>query len=365
MTPHLQGFNYRSTDVSGWSLSYPSSPKATLNLLLKSSPDLIILNLHSVQLDDLSLSAIGALKRLTQLTLHQRRSSPAVIYTISMDFVLHISAQQTLRRLELGGQLQLLPPTTSSTSVDFPMLEDIELGCDLKLSSVNLLLRCARFPVLKRLKIWVEDLSPDIPEESDHWNQFFDVIGDATSTCFEALHFNDDGGSFLGLTLSCIPNLSRISLTTFVLVGSVSDSIRHDDIVAIIKAWPLLVDLSLTSTSSTSPEIWFSSLIDIAISLPRLRKLVFLMDSRDLPDLDDIPLGSHRLEALELELSNSVETNAISIVQSLDRLFPNLKSCSILPDEDQGYGWHEVQRIIRMLQKARQDEVLRMNLGLR
>ena len=65
--------------------------------------------------------------------------------------------------------------------------------------------------------------------------------------------------------------------------------------------------------------------------------------------IDDIPW----LEVLDLELSNPIRY----AVQSVERLLPNLKLCSISSDEDSdGY---RAQEIIRMLQR---DVVLRINL---
>ncbi len=48
---------------------------------------------------------------------------------------------------------------------------------------------------------------------------------------------------------------------------------------------------------------------------------------------------------------------------NLDRVFPNLQSCDISSDEDTD-GWCDAQEVIRMLQRARQDAVLRINLGV-
>jgi len=265
------------------------------------------------------------------------------------------------------NRLELVPSPTPSTLpnfVDFPVLEDIEFNCQLLLPSLT-----------KSLKIRLHKSYLRLFNEFDHWNQFFEVIGDVTTARFEALHVNDNGGSLVGFNPTCISKMSGVSLTTLTLVGPVFNSIRRQDIVAIVEAWPLLIELSLTPMMSCeTPEVGFSSLIDIAVGLPRLKKLLFSIDSRDLPqDVNGVPLCSHGLEDLELTFCNSStavldpdsDSDQVNVVQSVDRLFPSLKSWSISFDEDSdGSGRLDVQYIIRMLQKVRMDQVLRMNLGL-
>jgi hypothetical protein len=345
ISPRLQIFEYT---LWGGSNGPPSNPRALLNSLQKSSPDLTVLTLLLVPLDTLCFFVIGAFKRLQQLSI---QCSPRQI-PVSTDFLLRISARPTLRRLELRGSVELVPSAsyTVPNSIDFPMLEDICI--DLVWPSVNLLLRSARFPVLRRLVVKLEKESDELD-----WDQFFATIADATTACLETLDIRNFSGG--GLGASNISNMSRLSLTTFARWGL--DSIRNDDVDAIISAWPRLINLSLDSDNIDQIDVGFSSLIAVSVGLPRLRKLELVIHPFHLPDIDDVPVGSHQLENMEIQLTNGYE-QVPQIVQFVDRLFPNLKSCSVLSDE--GLDVLGSQALMQILQKARRDEIVRINLGL-
>ena len=355
MSPRLEVFSCVS-----WSHVSSTSPKTILDSLRKSSPRLHVLKLVLVALDGLSLSPVGAFEQLEELTIHQ--SPDAQIATVNVEFLQNISARQTLRHLELVGNLKIVPfptPPIFHNPVPFPALEHIELKCHLTMDSVTMLLRCATFPVLGCLVIYPDHDSLLTSDEVGHWHQFFNAIGNATTKRFHTLRV---GSIAARSTLSSLPNLSSLSLTTF--RATISSLHRHD-IVTIIDAWPLLIDLSLFKFDEP-PKIGFSILIDIAVGLPHLRNLRLSIDSHDLPNLNDIPVRLHGLDSLQLVLFNSNRRQAWDIMQFVDRLFPHLKCWAICPvesDDDDAEDWHEEQDIISKLQQARKDESIRIKSG--
>ena len=355
LCPHLRFFRwFKSKPLS------PIGPKRILDSLRKSSPDLRVLKLEAVALDSLCLLAVGALKRLEEITVKYPDGDQTA--EVDIGFLLNISARPTLRQLSLEGkQLKIVLGSTSCIvhgPIHFPALE---FDCSLTMATVIKLLRCATFPVLRNL--WMCLYAAEMPDDAFHWHQFFDVIGNVTTKCFNALQLVHLRGTLSpGCTFSFLPGLSSLSLTTFIFNAPIFNPICRYDIATIINTWPLLDVLSVSFGGSSSSKLEFSILIDIAIGLPRLKHLQLSLDCHSLPDLDDIPIRSHDLHSLHL-LIHPNPRQACNIAQIVDRLFPNLKQPLIYRNPGDSAIWGEVQDLIPILQKARKHESTRIKSG--
>lgn len=317
------------------------------------SPNLVILNLQSVLLDNRCLSALCMLTRLEEVLVLDATSEAT---PVTLDFLLDMSARHTLRRLRLCGSLKIIPSSKSSINCDpiiFSALKHIELDCDLAMAAVTSLLYHITFPVLEEFRIGLYSLV-DRSDLQQHWYQFFNTIGNATTKHLKELAFTSETEDpSLELHLFGLLKLGSFSLTLFTVHGPFL-SLGHRDMEAIIGAWPLLTTLSLPQHHEPLPKIDFSVLIAIARGLPHLKDLELSIDANVLPELSDIPLLSHGLQSFMAR--KTLIGDARLFAQSLDRLFPNMKIWYF------GEG-EEVASLLNMLHRVRRDDAMRLTRG--
>ena len=150
MYPHLREL----------SISPPvnANPSIFLNSLQSLSPSLVDLNLQNVVLDNRCLSALCLLTRLEKVIVLGATSGAA---SVTLDFLLEMSARHTLRHLELSGSaLKIVPPSNPPVDFDpitFSALEHVDIDCDLAIAAVTVLCHIT-FPVLEVFKIGLQNV---------------------------------------------------------------------------------------------------------------------------------------------------------------------------------------------------------------
>ena len=306
LSPRLQGLSTREL------IGNRPNPASLLNLLHSLSPNLVVLKLQCVVLDNRCLSALCLLTRVEEVLVEDAISEAAT--SLTLDFLFDMSARHTLRCLELIGSLKIVPsskPRVNCDPITFSALKHIELDCDLAMASVTLLLRHITFPVLEKFRIGL--CMFDRSDLQQHWYQFFNTIGNATRH-FKELAFIRYLDDPLELHLSGPLKPGSFSLTSFTVEGPIL-SLSHRDMEAIIDAWPLLTVLCLPRHHGSLPKIDFSALIAIARGLPHLEHLELYINTSVLPNLQDIPLLSHGLPSFASDYSDMLIGNAKHFVR--------------------------------------------------
>ena len=186
-------------------------------------------------------------------------------------------------------------------------------------------------PGLQELSIFLS--APPVSEvdrstEVQDWNKFFSGVGIATSANFKKLKINGIRSDHelwegIGLTVSGFPDLSKLSLESFSTTLPFLSCLTRNDLGAIIRSWPYLSTLALSSCRPSKLDL--KALVDIAIGLPHLKSLALPVDSQQHFGLT-IPSLAHNLQYLSLDISAPMLKFKFKLVQLINRIFPYLKN---------------------------------------
>jgi hypothetical protein len=123
--------------------------------------------------------------------------------------------------------------------------------------------------------------------------------------------------------------------------------------------WPGLTQLCITGVVQVT--IGFSALAETASHFPSLKYLKIQINCQIFPDVEDVPVLQHALNALDLSPLNLAVENRFALARCIDRTFPELADLTISGSEQflkSGVG-KDIQGFYKGLQSARKDQKMR------
>ncbi|KAF8888396.1 hypothetical protein CPB84DRAFT_1786270 [Gymnopilus junonius] len=292
-------------------------------------------------------NCLQAIARMPNLRLLDIGNSRNEGLAIDASFLKALSFVSNLSKLHFQGRGVFLPANVPlGTQFQFENLTDMCITCtdpieDLTAAGGILkLFHLAKFPNLQKLHLHYPGEVTAL--EIALWHDFFESLVQATTRALSS--FSIEGRSRSAstpVTLGMVSSIFKLSLKYF------------DE-----------VDFFGPITMSDC-KFFFETLIQLATGLPCLRELHILLDCREIPPSEDVPILAHPLSSFSMTNSSRAPTDPFLLAVCLDRLFPFVDTWYLpveCEDNRLGVGWAQVNKLLHVFQSTRSDQKVRESI---
>jgi hypothetical protein len=275
---------------------------------------------------------------------------------LSADFLTKFSSHQTLSTWYLHGNISIPSLPASGFSVQtFHTLTFLSFLTKKETSILQYtpLFLIGKFPRLREMRIcfWADHAA----SPTKAWHDFFRHLRSATTNSLCIIDVTI--GRPRQVTFEDIPALQKFTLGIF--RTTLFHSLSAGNLLIMFTRWPGLTQLCITGVVQVT--IGFSALAETASHFPSLKYLKIQINCQIFPDVEDVPVLQHALNALDLSPLNLAVENRFALARCIDRTFPELADLTISGSEQflkSGVG-KDIQGFYKGLQSARKDQKMR------